>query len=146
MKKRIGFVSNSSSSSFIITMKKNKELTSKTIMDILDPGKDSFFYNMAKEMSEMLVRGIDEMTIDYIYNDWCYPREDNLTEEEKLQKLIDDGNSPYVEETLRKISEGKIKMYQGSVSDDDGGLEAAICDMEINFENDDIKFEKDGGY
>ena len=37
-------------------------------------------------------------------------------------------------------------LYQGSVADDDGGMEAALCDMTINFEDDNIKIEKDGGY
>jgi len=146
MKKRIGFVSNSSSSSFIITMKKAEELTKENIMKIIDPGKDSFFHNMAKEISEIFMDRIEQIDIDYIYAEWVYPIEYMLSDVDKIKKIVENGDSPYDEKTLRKILEGSIVMYQGSVADDDGGMGAALCDMTINFEDDNIKIEKDGGY
>ena len=144
MKKRLGFVSNSSSSSFIIMMKNNEELTKETIMAILDPGKDSFFHEMSKEIAEIFMYTVEELSIDLLYDEWCYPIKDMISDADKIKEIASE--SSYTEETLNKILEGSIKMYQGSVADDDGVMEGTLCDMEINYEDDNIKIEKDGGY
>ena len=145
MKIRNGFVSNSSSSSFMITMKNNKELTKKNIMEILNVNKDSFFYNIALEISEVFVQNAELADIDYLFRDYGYMYKDDPTLEEKIEHLVEEV-SFLDREMLDDIANNKIKYYVGYVADEDGGIEAALCSMDIQHEDDNIKVEKEGGY
>jgi len=145
MKIRNGFVSNSSSSSFMITMKNNKELTKDNIMDVLNVNKDSFFYNIALEISEVFVRNSDLADIDYLFGKYGYMDKDDPTLEEKIENLVEEV-SFLDKKMLEDIHNNKVKFYIGDVSDDDGGIEAALCSMDINHGDDDMRVEKEGGY
>lgn len=144
MKIRNGFVSNSSSSSFTIVMKNNKELAKENIMPMFKIDRDSFFYEMACEMANVLIDRSNPATIDYLFREYCWTDEGLTTTEDKIKAIVEQAS--FDEELLKDVADDKVKLYIGWASDEDGGIEAALCDMSIDFEDDDLRIEKEGGY
>ncbi len=140
MKIRNGFVSNSSSSSFMITMKNNKELTKKNIMEVLNVNEDSFFYNIAIEIADVFVQNIELSNIDDLFEYYGYLNKSDPTFKEKIEHLAEE-NSFLNKETLENINNNKIKYYIGNISNEDGGIESALCSMNIQYEDENIKIE-----
>jgi len=130
MKIRQGFVSNSSSSSFLI-ISKNGKLTKDVLMKAFDVNEKSPLYPMAKQMAKEMVDSCDEYTIeDYIdnyYGDIEYFKEEYPERYELLQNAEKNG----------------WKIYEGSADSCD---QPALCEMELNYEDDNIFIEKEGGY
>jgi len=75
MKIRKGFVSNSSSSSFIIAVK--GELTSKKVLSIFDIKKNSFWKEFAELSSEYLVSRVGQV-FNYGLGETYYLNEENF--------------------------------------------------------------------
>lgn len=62
-----------------------------------------------------------------------------------INDLIEDGFDLNKDE-LEKIKNHEIRYYEGSACDEEGGLEAFLCDTGINFETDKIKIKSGGSY
>jgi len=119
MKTRKGFVSNSSSSSFVIGFKNDEEnLTEERLLPLFKVESGSIFYPFAKEMCRLIVE------LSEVYN----PRKD----------WDEDFNA----ENLKK--EGYKKVYVGCSSTGEGGLEGVLCEMELNYKDDHFAFIKEG--
>lgn len=131
MKVRSGFVSNSSSSSFIIATKPG--VTVDDLVKSFGINEKSPFYFVAQEVAELILRE-DKMTpkeaVKYLKEDYGY---DDVTEHDYWD---------IIEKAMKKGLEVRI----GSASDEDGGTEAVFCDMDLHYEDDNIIIEKDGGY
>ena len=128
MKLRIGFISNSSSSSFVIISKKG-ELTAKKLVKAFDVGKTSPLYDLAIEMAETLVGCAEKTSLENILEENCVENIKNLPNE--IQKAL------------------KIKgiIYTGSCSNDSGeSAETILCDSGFDYEDDEIVFIKEGGF
>lgn len=128
MKIRSGFVSNSSSSSFIIATK--NDLTQEQLVQVVEKvmkvPKESPLYYMIKEVSTQL----------------------GQAESHTLKELIDDCYYDLDNEIIKKANmKGMTHFYTGSASDDTGETATDIlCDLDIHYEDDEIIIEKDGGY
>ena len=128
MKVRNGFVSNSSSSSFIIGYKcSDKDLN----IDLKEALKfpDNYPINPNDDFSLILSRAIDERfdTLDD-YLDYCN-NESNDVDKFIVHLLKDD-----------------YKVALGSVCDEDEYAEAFLCESDIHYKSDRLVIEKDGGY
>ena len=126
MKTRSGFVSNSSSSSFIIGVK--GELTEEKIMRAFKIGVDSPLYCVAKNMTGVLMSA-DPFTLEELIEDRCYEDRDDLDDIEK------------------KIFEKGFIFYSGYASDDSGvSVESALSDTALDYEDDNLILFKEAGY
>lgn len=118
MKYRGGFVSNSSSSSFIIGYKGNldgKKLK-KAIVEALKVPKDSPLYFIADEFANLFSGGT------------AYDRED--WDDADAEKLIKKG----------------FNVIIGSADDQGEPIEAMLCDIDLNYKSPDLVIIKDAGY
>ena len=130
MKIRQGFVSNSSSSSFLI-ISKNGELTKDVLMNAFAISEKSPLYPMAKQMADEMVESCDEYSVeDYM---------DNYSND--IESFKEDFPEKY--EVIQKVEKNGWKIYEGSA---DSCEQPALCEMELNYEDDNIKIEKEGGY
>lgn len=127
MKTRNGFVSNSSSSSFIIGV--NGDLTEDKIMKVFNIDKSSPLFGIAKGIAGIML-GADKYTKKEYFKDRCYESDSDLTSEEK--KIFDKG----------------FTLYSGYASDEDSsnGIETALCNMDLNYEDSEIIMFKEAGY
>jgi len=127
MKTRGCFVSNSSSSSFIIGVK--GKLTEEKLMKAFRVGKDSPLYPISKSIAGVML-GAEAYTKKELIKDNYYEDESELTELEN--KIFDNG----------------FKYYSGTASDEDSydGAETALCNMDLDYEDDDIIIYKESGY
>ena len=129
MKIRTGFVSNSSSSSFMI-VSKNGKLTKELLMKVFKVQKGDLFYPIAKDLAEFIVDNVEETTTKEILVNFCADDISELPDE--VKKCV-------------KSESGTI--YEGSAADDgDSSVEHLLVDLDIHYEDDDIIFEKEGGY
>lgn len=129
MKVRNGFVSNSSSSSFLICIKKGEELSQENVLKTFEIGENSPLYNMASELAGYLAENVGQITMDTIKNDYTWKGE---IEDYgiKLLELIQDG----------------WDVYKGYASNEGGSIEAYLCDVDLNIKTDNLIIEKEGGY
>lgn len=135
MKIRAGFVSNSSSSSFIIGVPKGTELTEKMIKSALDIDlpKGNILKPLADKMVSILCDHAQKTDANTLASDWGY----NTVEEFlKGQKKSDEV----------KLIERGFDIYCGDVSSEEQGFESAMCDMDFDYESDTIVIKKEGGY
>jgi hypothetical protein len=147
MKVRSGFVSNSSSSSFIVIMKNGEKMTKKTLLEVFDIQEKSPLYGFAKELSDWIVKNVEEMDIKSIHDNYVgnYQKK-NLTEDDMIEEIIEDYGG-IEKEMLEKIKTKEYRYYSGSASDDSGdGLETYLCESGINIDTDLIKIESGGSY
>lgn len=126
MKIRAGFVSNSSSSSFIIGMKKEK-LTINKLMDNIGINKENLFYQTIKEYAGTLINDliIYENKDEYLQD----IKDDNGYSDEDIKEYIEEG---YYKKLLSLFDKCK---YVG-VSDLD--YENIFYKSISYFENDDL--------
>ena len=136
MKIRNGFVSNSSSSSFLI-ISKNGELTKDVLMNAFDIKEGSPLYPIAKQMAKEMVDSCDKYTIEE-YMDNYQSNWENLPEEEYINNFKED--YPEIYENVEKLkSNNNWKIYYGSA---DSCYQPALCEMELKYEDDNILIEK----
>ena len=144
MKTRNGFVSNSSSSSFVVIMKNGKELSKEILLEIFDVKKTSPLYSFAKDLSDWIIDNLKEKNISGIYDNFCGTSKGKI-DEEMINKLVEDCNMNQSE--LEKIVSKEYRYYSGSASDDsDDALESYLCENEMKIETDDIKISGGGSY
>lgn len=133
MKIRTGFVSNSSSSSFIIAAK--GELTEDRVFDAMGVDENSMFSSFAREIAGTLVREAYD-TIKSV-EDLLYIRGyDTLSEWHEYY----DGSR---EE--KWLAEG-YTLHEGSASDQEDNAEYWICRNGIHLEADGLIVHCEGGY
>lgn len=124
MKVRNGFVSNSSSSSFLIGCK--GALTPDRLIGVFKVDAGSPLFNIAESFAEILCKNATKVTLKSLLNEYCYDEDDDL-----------------VREVLKK----NLDIYTGYVSDEAGdSLEAAMCNIGIKYESDDFILYKEEGY
>lgn len=128
MKIRTDFVTNSSSSSFIVFSK--KELTKETLFELL------------KLDEEHPLKDIMNLIADCIIN---------CIECENFEDYVKEWYSDYNEEISKEYLELSKKFpyfYEGSFSTEgyDNPMEAALCNMDLNIETDDLVIKHEGGY
>lgn len=130
MKVRIGFVSNSSSSSFIFAKHpdfkdiKAEDLFKKYLMPEVDDNPWASIFN---PIIMHFARALENEELDL--EEWYGPR----------------GEEEYVDKWWALQDEGWT-IYQGSFSDEDGATEAMLCDLDMHIDHPMYKLEKDGGY
>lgn len=124
MKIRNGFVSNSSSSSFIIGVK--GELTEEKLMKSLKVDVNSPLYPLAKGMAQVMLK----------------------SEEFTLEELLKDRGCDVVDLTSleKKIFDKGFKLYQGYAADDGCDPELALCNLSIDYADDEIIISKENSY
>ena len=134
MKTRSGFVSNSSSSSFMV-ITKGGELTQDRVLAALAVDKDSPLYSFALEVASSLsyVPHLDKFdTIQKLREKWEW-----FDDEEFAQRCEDE---------IRWISNGWT-IYSGSTSDESASpAQMWLCYTEFETETDDLIIESEGGY
>lgn len=135
MKTRLGFVSNSSSSSFIIGVKPGTKLTVNKLMELFKIPTDSPVYNLNKEIAEKFIQCAEHVTIEDMLDDYGY----DSVEDAKASRYKSGRD-------LADVAECKMEIYRGYASDEDGGVEAMVCNMTLNINTDDLLILKDGGY
>ncbi len=130
MKTRTGFVSNSSSSSFIVAAKPGQSLIASIKHGI----------DLTRYVKDVIV------TIKDLEN---YMLEEHAYNGIGLDKVLED---EYAKEEYNMIYEYIQKgliVYRGSASNEDGGEEQMICDIGVDaleFKDDVIVIEGEGGY
>ena len=128
MKIRNGFVSNSSSSSFIIACK--GDLT-KEVMKQLCIDKSSPWADFVEKGINLLIENATE----------------KFTTIKELEQFIEsDGYDDDAFDTLKEYIKQGFTGYIGSLDSDGDGIESALCDMEINYKSNDLIIEKEEGY
>jgi hypothetical protein len=134
MKIRNGFVSNSSSSSFMI-ISKIGELTEEKLMKVFDISEKSPLYPFAKEAASSMMNA-DKYSPEMFLENFSYA--DTFEEKEQLQD-----NYPTYFKIYENAKNNGWNIYMGSA---DSYEEAALCEMSIDYEDDDIIIDKEGGY
>ncbi len=132
MKVRQGFVSNSSSSSFTIATKTkmSQDELQRAVFKTLGVSKHSPLYGLAKEIASVLSLA-EPMTVEEMADDWGYDTVDDFLADSNIGKMIGRGFKHF---------------YCGSADDQGRTAECALCDMELNYEDDTIMIEKEAGY
>jgi len=135
MKHRNGFVSNSSSSSFMLAVK-GGEVTQERLLDLFGAEPGSFLYSFAKEIADFFsdVKSMKKIeTFADLREQWDWLSEEEL--QERCQREI------------ALLKDGWV-MYSGSASDESyDGAEIWICRNGINFEKEgELILECEGGY
>lgn len=133
MKVRLGFVSNSSSSSFVISSKKeiNKDILNAAFSKSFKISKTNAAYPFIEGLTDTILEHATKYT---------------NVEDYKRESYCEDQHVP---EEIRKIlSEGKI-LYLGSVPNwGEGGnaLESVVCDMKFQIKTKTFTMSKDNRY
>jgi hypothetical protein len=119
MKIRTGFVSNSSSSSFIIGCK--GKITKEKILSVIKIQKDSLLYNIAESLAKFIVNNSRKITKKQYLEDMC----------------IDEADMP---EDIIEIFNNDMDLYELSASSDnyDDIGEKIMYDTEMDYESDDF--------
>jgi hypothetical protein len=128
MKVRNGFVSNSSSSSFIFARHPDFPSAEDIFKLHYMPEHDGnpwapIFNPIIKHFASALEN--EEMDLE----EWYGPR----GEEECMNKWWE-------------LKDAGWKIFTGSFSDEDGAMDAMLCDLDMHIDNPMYKLEKDGGY
>jgi len=141
MKIRNGFVSNSSSSSFVVIMKNNTNISKESLLEILKVDKESPLFNFANDLVGFIVSELEEQTIEMIYASYIHGQIKEKTSEQLIKELVDEGVSGFVlnEDILNKIKNKEIKFFEGSASNDSGdAIGNYLYENGINIETDEI--------
>ena len=132
MKIRNGFVSNSSSSSFLIVMKNNKILSKNSLIESFKVDKNSPLFGFADDLADFLIGESKECSIKEMHDNYIGSHEkDELTKDEMIDELVDEMSMD--KDMLELLKDDKIKVYKGSAcSDDDDPISSYIYHSSID--------------
>ena len=138
MKIRNGFVSNSSSSSFMVGLPKG--LTEKQSIDFLikkmGVDKDSFFYFVAKNIADCILSSKKISKIDQLIDDFGYSN--------YAEFRID---YPEIVDLFEKCQEKSMDVFSGSVSNESYEIgEQLFCDMDWQVNDEDFYINKKASF
>jgi len=142
MKIRNGFVSNSSSSSFIILSKDNLE--PEKLIEIFDIKESSPIYEVIKRLASNIINCSTEMTPISFLNEYTCKYTSNGNDkstEEKETELKEDYPEYYEYYMIAK--EKNWKIYDGSA---DSYEDSDVASLDISYNNDDIIIEMNSEY
>ena len=135
MKLRSGFVSNSSSSSYILATK--GEVTKEKLIALFQVPKESFLYSFAVQLADFFVPSeysttkmetLEDVVERYGWRGHTF--EETLADNKEVVQLIKDGWT----------------VYEGSSSNEGYGVSPWVCDEDFDFETEDLILRKEGGY
>lgn len=127
MKKRAYFVSNSSSSSFIIGSK--KPLSKKILSKLMNVPKNSIIYPIVEDVVELFIKEAKP------YDEEGYLNNHFLSNEEEIP------------ERVKEIFDKKWHLYEGSFSSgSDNAIERALTDKGFKIDTKSIYISKEEGY
>jgi hypothetical protein len=138
MKIRQGFVSNSSSSSFIVGLPKGLSHKEKRdfLLKKMDVNEDSFFFFAAKGVANCIIESTPIETIEDMMDDYCC---DSLEDFKK--------DYPSFEELFHRHGAYELDVYRGSASNEDCEIGGQLfCEMEWRANDDDFFMDKDASY
>ena len=141
MKVRNGFVSNSSSSSFVVIMKNGQDLTYESLISVLDINEKSPLFTFANDLAKWTISNTKKHTIEDIFNNY-YGRIAGLTEDQMIDEILKEfyGDKTEYKNILEKIKNGKFCYYEGRASNDSGyALEYYLYDNGLNVDTENIK-------
>jgi methionine salvage enolase-phosphatase E1 len=130
MKTRNGFVSNLSSSSFIIAYKDKADVRKK-LEDIFKLPKGHILESFTERIAESIIHLIDE--------------DKEFKDIKEYNKYIETGG--YEDGELQELLEKGYSVASGDfVSDSENALEVYLCDTDLNYEDKDFIFKHEGGF
>jgi len=121
MKARLDFVTNSSTSSYVVGV--HGELTEEKLWHMFGVTEDSLLAPLGKELAKHIVNNVQ-----------AYTREEVIAEWDELW-----GISP-------KVFDLGMTCYVGWASTEEYGIEQILCQMEIHHEDEGLIFEKESSY
>ena len=132
MKTRYGFVSNSSSSSFIIAFKGDENAMRNKLRSI-------FGVHQSKNYPIKSMSSMGDVVADHV--------DDSINTLKEWDDLYRDLDNP-MEEHIRFIQHLKEgwKVYYGGFPDIGDELSKLLCDSDIDYEDDEIIIWQEGGY
>ncbi len=134
MKIRHGYVSNSSSSSFIVGVKGGK-LSVEHLMEAFQVPESSPMFGIARDFAETMYNLANEVSEEQLRDDYGYG--DSVSLEELANRGI---------KAAELMLKG-YKVYQGWASDEGSdGAENYLCRTTINYEGDTVCVSSEGGY
>jgi hypothetical protein len=135
MKIRTGFVSNSSSSSFIVAFKGNLDEVLEKAFHV----EISMYHPLCHVITDMVETIKASVYKEDIYN--------SLEEYLKELECEDVGNLGYHEKEIAALLQKGYKVGSGGFEDDyEGSITSYLCNQDFDFESDDLVFKQDGGY
>lgn len=133
MKIRHGYVSNSSSSSFIVGVKGGK-LSVEHLMEAFQVPESSPMHKIARDFAATMYNLSNEVTLETL-------RETYYEKDATLESLAANGCKE------AKMLLAGYRVYQGWASDEDSsGAESYLCNTEIDYESDAVYVYSEGGY
>lgn len=134
MKKRDGFVSNSSSSSFIIASK--EKLSQEILSKVLGVPDNGLFKDIAEEMVDIFYKNSEEMTAEELVDNYGY---------DSIEEFQNESGGEFIDFIKEAINSG-FYLYIGSVGDENGGAEYATVSMDINYKDPTFMMWKEAYY
>ena len=131
MKIRNGFVSNSSSSSFVIAVK-DKDVNKFLQKYLID--KSNPFSPLIQDAIEVFVNNID----------YCFTNIEDYKQKMMIkdEEITENSYHSFAPKLLEKFG----KFYVGSLDSDERGLEEGLMNVSFKIDNNDIYFESNGGF
>jgi len=142
MKVRAGFVSNSSSSSFVIALKTKKKLSKEMLYETLGLEKvkdNKLAYDLVKEFADCLFGACEHNEIDNFSSLKEYSEDYGYDHE--IEMLESHGFTKSQIKTIKKLIIGSV-----CDEDPDNSMETVLCYQDIDFEDDNLIIKKEGGY